>query len=188
MAIIDDILKFNSKFVEDKKYVPYISEKFPKKKLAILACMDTRLIELLPAALDIKNGEAKIIKNAGALISHPFGSVMRSLLVAIYGLGVRDIMIIGHTDCGMERLDLQELVKKMEQRGVFPNATGMTCECGTDLHKWLYGFDSTDESIKAGVNMVKNHQLIPKDVTVRGFVMDINTGKLREITGQGFFS
>ena len=61
--------------------------------------MDTRLTELLPAALGIKNGDVKIIKNAGAIISHPFGSVIRSLLVAIYELGVYEVMIFGHTDC-----------------------------------------------------------------------------------------
>ena len=62
--------------------------------------MDTRLIELLPAALGIRNGDAKIIKNAGGVITHPYGSVMRSLLVAILELGVEEVMVIGHTDCG----------------------------------------------------------------------------------------
>ena len=53
--------------------------------------MDTRLTELLPAALGIKNGDVKIIKNAGGTITHPFGSAMRSLLVAIYELGIREV-------------------------------------------------------------------------------------------------
>ena len=61
----------------------------PDKKLAILTCMDTRLIELLPAALGIKNGDAKIIKNAGGTMVHPYGSVVRSLLVGILELGVQ---------------------------------------------------------------------------------------------------
>ena len=183
MQIIDEIIQFNEKFVEDKKYIPYISERLPKKKLAIVSCMDTRLTALLPAALNIKNGEAKIITNAGAVISHPYGSVMRSLLVAVYGMSVRDIMVIGHTDCGMERLDLDALIQKMESRGIFPNDVGMPCDCGPDLHKWLRGFDDTNESVAAGMNMIKSHPLIPKDVTVRGFVMDIGTGKLSEVDG-----
>ena len=62
--------------------------------------MDTRLTELLPAALGIHNGDVKIIKNAGAVISHPFGSVIRSLLVAIIELGVEEVMVIAHSDCG----------------------------------------------------------------------------------------
>ena len=60
----------------------------PDKKIAILSCMDTRLTALLPAALGIKNGDVKMIKHAGGVISHPFGSVIRSLLVAIFELGV----------------------------------------------------------------------------------------------------
>ena len=60
-----------------KAYEKYAASKYPNKKLAILSCMDTRLTELLPAALGLKNGDAKIIKNAGGIIADPFGSVMR---------------------------------------------------------------------------------------------------------------
>ncbi len=87
--MVEEIIAFNKQFVESKGYEKYITNKYPDKKLAILSCMDTRLTELLPAALGLRNGDAKIIKNAGAVISHPFGSVIRSLLVAIYELGVR---------------------------------------------------------------------------------------------------
>ena len=66
MSTIDDILAFNKKFVEEKSYKRYETDKYPDKKLAIVSCMDTRLTELLPAALGLKNGDAKIIKNAGA--------------------------------------------------------------------------------------------------------------------------
>lgn len=82
--MVEEIIAFNKQFVENKGYEKYITNKYPDKKLAILSCMDTRLTELLPAALGLRNGDAKIIKNAGAVISHPFGSVIRSLLVAIY--------------------------------------------------------------------------------------------------------
>ena len=61
--MIDEIMEYNRKFVENKGYAPYLTSKYPDKKLAILTCMDTRLLELLPAALGIKNGDAKIIKN-----------------------------------------------------------------------------------------------------------------------------
>ena len=61
--MIDDILEFNKKFVESKGYEKYITNKYPDKKIAILSCMDTRLTELLPAALGIRNGDVKIIKN-----------------------------------------------------------------------------------------------------------------------------
>ena len=70
--MIELILVYNKKFVENKGYEPYLTSKYPNKKLAVLTCMDTRLTELLPAALGLKNGDAKIIKNAGGVITHPY--------------------------------------------------------------------------------------------------------------------
>ena len=72
--MIDEILKYNKEFVEEKKYEQYKTSKYPDKKIAIITCMDTRLTELLPAALGIRNGDVKIIKNAGGVVSHAFGS------------------------------------------------------------------------------------------------------------------
>ena len=89
--MIEDILAYNKRFVAEKGYEKYITNKYPDKKIAILSCMDTRLTALLPAALGIKNGDVKMIKNAGGIISHPFGSVIRSLMVAIYELGVTEV-------------------------------------------------------------------------------------------------
>ena len=102
MSTIDEILAHNKTFVEEKGYLKYSTDKYPDKKLAIVSCMDTRLTELLPAALGLKNGDAKIIKNAGGVISHPFGSVIRSLLVAVFELGVKTIMVVGHSNCGAQ--------------------------------------------------------------------------------------
>ena len=107
--MIEQIVEYNKKFVENKGYEPYLTSKYPNKKLAVLTCMDTRLTELLPAALGLKNGDAKIIKNAGGVITHPYGSVVRSLLVAILELGVEQVMVIGHTDCGVQGMDGSEL-------------------------------------------------------------------------------
>lgn len=105
MPVIQEILEFNKSFVENKIYEKFNTTKYPNKKIAILSCMDTRLTELLPAALNLKNGDVKIIKNAGALINNPFGSVMRSLIVAIYELGINKILIINHYDCGMQNIN-----------------------------------------------------------------------------------
>lgn len=69
--MIKEILDFNKQFVAEKKYEKYITSKYPDKKLVIVSCMDTRLTELLPAALGLKNGDAKLIKNAGATILSP---------------------------------------------------------------------------------------------------------------------
>ena len=98
--MIDQIIDFNKTFVAQKGYEKYVTDKYPDKKLAVLTCMDTRLTELLPAALGLKNGDAKIIKNAGGLIITPFDSAMRSLIVAIYELGVEEIMVVAHSQCG----------------------------------------------------------------------------------------
>ena len=91
--MIDQILEYNRKFVAEKGYEKYVTDKYPDKKLAVLSCMDTRLTELLPAALGLRNGDAKIIKNAGGLVITPFDSAIRSLIVAIYELGVDSIMV-----------------------------------------------------------------------------------------------
>ena len=116
--MIEEMLRYNQQFVEEKKYERFITNKYPDKKIAILSCMDTRLTELLPAALGIKNGDVKIIKNAGAIISHPFGSVVRSLLVAIYELGVTEVMVIGYTDCGAKHMDSTQMIEAMLRRGI----------------------------------------------------------------------
>ena len=98
--MIDQIIDYNKDFVARKGYEKYLTDKYPDKKLAVLSCMDTRLTELLPAALGLKNGDAKIIKNAGGLVISAFDSAMRSLIVAIYELGVEEIMVVAHSHCG----------------------------------------------------------------------------------------
>ena len=116
--MIEELLAYNRKFVEEKRYEQYAASKYPNKKIAILTCMDTRLTELLPAALGLKNGDVKLIKNAGGVISNPFGSVVRSLLIAVYELGVETILVIGHTDCGVQHMDSRAMIESMKQRGV----------------------------------------------------------------------
>ena len=81
--MINQILQFNREFVASKGYEQYVTDKYPDKKLAVLSCMDTRLTQLLPAALGLKNGDAKIIKNAGGLVISAFDSAMRLSLIHI---------------------------------------------------------------------------------------------------------
>ena len=178
--MLEDILKYNREFVERKGYEKYITNKYPDKKIAIVSCMDTRLTELLPAALGLKNGDVKIIKNAGGTISQPFDSVIRSLLVAIYELGVTEIMIIGHTDCGAQHMDSQVMLRHIKEHGVSDRDIEMMEYCNVDLHAWLSGFDDVEQSVRGSVHLVKHHPLVPKDVVVRGFIIDSVTGKLTE--------
>lgn len=179
--MIDELLAFNRQFVKDKGYEKYITNKYPDKKIAIVSCMDTRLTELLPAALGIKNGDVKIIKNAGAIISHPFGSVIRSLLVAIYELGVEEVMIIGHTDCGAKHMNSDQMIERMKQRGISNEHIEMMRYCGIDFDSWLRGFDTAESSVRETVDQICHHPLIPSDITVRGFVINSVTGELTPV-------
>ncbi|QHI71593.1 beta-class carbonic anhydrase [Aminipila terrae] len=179
--MINDIVEFNKKFVANKGYEKYITNKYPDKKLAILTCMDTRLLELLPAALGLKNGDAKIIKNAGGVVSHPFGSAVRSLLVAILDLQVEDVMVIGHTDCGAQSMDAQKMIKKLKERNISEEHINLLHYCGVDFDTWLGGFDCVENSVRNTLDILKHHPLIPKDVRIRGFIMDSVTGELTPV-------
>lgn len=140
--------------------------------------MDTRLVELLPAALGIKNGDVKMIKNAGGTITNPFDSTVRSLLVAVYELGVNEIMIIGHTNCGVQGMDANEMLSLMRERGISEEHIRLMEHCGINLKDWLHGFEETDAAVEETVDLIKNHPLMPDDITVRGYIMDSVTGEL----------
>lgn len=172
------MLEYNKRFVETKAYEEFKTSKFPDKKIAIVTCMDTRLVALLPAALGLKNGDVKIIKNAGGTITNPFDSTMRSLLVAIYELGVNEVMIIGHTNCGVQGMDAKEMLHLMKERGIDEEHIQLMRHCGIDLDSWLHGFDDTESAVLETVDLVSNHPLMPKDVVVRGYIMDSETGRL----------
>ena len=175
------MLEYNKQFVASKAYEEYYADKYPDKKIAIVTCMDTRLVQLLPAALGIKNGDVKIVKNAGGTITNPFDSTVRSLLVAIYELGVNEVMIIGHTTCGVQGMDGAEMLHLMRQRGIDEEHISLMKHCGIDLESWLHGFDNTDAAVLETVDLVRNHPLVPKDVVVKGYIMDSLTGALTPI-------
>lgn len=179
--MIQEILEHNRRFVDEKGYERFITSKYPDKKIAIVTCMDTRLVELLPAALGFRNGDVKIIKNAGGVITNPFDSTMRSILVAVYELGVREIMVIGHTNCGVQGMDADEMLSHMRSRGIPEEHITLMTHCGIDLKSWLHGFEDTDEAVKETVDLVARHPLIPSDIVVKGYVIDTVTGQLRPL-------
>lgn len=178
MVLLYDILDFNKRFVEEKAYKPYITSKIPNKKAVILTCIDTRLIELLPKSMNLRNGDVKIIKNAGAIVEDPFDSTMRSLLVAIYELQAEEIFVIGHYDCGMENLNGEKTVEKMISRGVQKEAIENLHYSGFPLKKWLKGFTNVEDQVRHSVHIIKHHPLLAKDVPVHGLVIDPKTGEL----------
>ena len=179
--MIDQIIEFNKTFVAQKGYEKYITDKYPDKKLAVLSCMDTRLTELLPAALGLKNGDAKIIKNAGGLVISAFDSAMRSLIVAIYELGVDEIMVVAHSHCGACHMSFEHFHHEMIARGVTDETLDTIRKCGINLDHWLEGFKDTPESVRKTVETIMTHPLVPKDIVVRGFIIDSETGELEEI-------
>ncbi len=176
--IVEGILAHNRAFVERGEYERYATDKYPDKKLAIVSCMDTRLTELLSAALGLKNGDAKIIKVAGAEVAHPFGSVMRSLLIAVCELGVEDVMIVAHTNCGAQHMSGKAMVESMRRLGVTDDRIELARHCGIDFDRWLAGFGDTENAVRASVDMVRNHPVMPPHVRVGGFIMDSTTGRL----------
>lgn len=179
--MIDQIIEFNKEFVASKAYEKYITDKYPDKKLAVLSCMDTRLTELLPAALGLRNGDAKIIKNAGGLVISAFDSAMRSIIVAIYELGVEEIMVVAHSHCGACHMSYSHFHEQMIARGITDETLNVIRKCGIDLDSWLEGFKDTPESVRKTVETIKTHPLVPANITVRGFIIDSETGELGEV-------
>ena len=180
--MIDQIVEYNRQFVARKGYEKYLTDKYPEKRLAVLSCMDTRLTELLPAALGLKNGDAKIIKNAGGLVISPFDSAMRSLIVAIYELGVEEIMVVAHSNCGACHMSFDHFHHEMVKRGIKESTFATIRRCGIDLDRWLEGFNDTEESVRRTVDTIARHPLVPYSIVVRGFIIDSSTGALQEIT------
>lgn len=176
--MIDEILQYNRDFVAREAYKEFATSKYPDKKIAIVTCMDTRLTHLLPAALGIKNGDVKMIKNAGGTITNPFDSTMRSILVGIYELEVNEIMVIGHTQCGVQGMNAKDMLEHMRHRGIDEEHISLMRHCGIDLDGWLHGFDDTGDAVLETVDLISNHPLVPKDVRVSGFIMDSYTGAL----------
>ena len=185
MNKLNEILEYNKMFVENKEYEKYKATKYPGKKIVILSCMDTRLTELLPKALNIKNGDAKIVKNAGATVMHPFGSIIRSIIVAIYEFDTDEVLVIGHKNCGMSNIDGDETIKKIINRGISKDVIETLINSGIDIKRWLHGFDSVEESVKESVELIKKHPLIPKEIKVHGLIMDPESGKL-EVVSQDY--
>jgi carbonic anhydrase len=181
MSILNDILDHNREFVARSEYERFRTDRFPDKKIVVVTCMDTRLIELLPAAMNLRQGDAKILKTAGAVVAHPFGSVMRSIMVAVYELGAAEICVVGHHDCGMTNLSYERILDKAQTRGVSGESITMLRNSGIDLNKWLSGFENVYDAVRSSVGVIRNHPLMPKDVQTHGLVIHPETGKLEVV-------
>lgn len=182
MNTLEQVLESNKKFVEHYA-TEYINQsedmsKLPNRHLAIFTCMDTRLVEFLEPAMGIKRGEAKVIKNAGNTITAPFESTIRSLIVAIFELGVKEVMVIGHLDCGVANATSEGLIRKMKERGVSPDAIKMV---EAELEIWIDQFHHPLDNIQEVVQKIRNNPLIPRDVPIHGLIFNPRTGAIETV-------
>ncbi|WP_211093644.1 beta-class carbonic anhydrase [Cohnella fermenti] len=178
MRRLEEIMAHNQAFVENEEYEKYWPKRSGNKRLVIVSCMDARLTELLPKAFNIHDGDAKLIKNAGAIITAPFGNIMRSVLVALYELNGNEVVICGHHDCGMTGIDPQTVVGHMVERGVPAQTIKTLHHSGVDFDKWLTGFENVQSSVTKSVDIVRNHPLLPPNTPVHGMIIDPKTGAL----------
>jgi carbonic anhydrase len=140
----------------------------PAPKIAILTCMDPRLNELL-RWLDIKPADADVIRNVGTAATE---DVVRSLMFSIHVLGVREVMIVGHTGCGMELFSEQDFEKHLYER------CGVWAVAPDRFHFYTDAADATQKQVLK----LRSHPWIPPEVVIRGFIFDLATGELREVT------
>jgi carbonic anhydrase len=140
----------------------------PTPKIAILTCMDPRLNDLLKW-LDIKPADADVIRNVGTVVTD---DVVRSLMFSVHVLGVREVMIIGHTGCGMELFSEEEFEDRLHAHcGVWAVAPAK-----------FHFYQEVNQATRKQVLKLRSHPWIPQDVGIRGFVFDLSTGELREVT------
>ena len=136
----------------------------PSRRLAIVTCMDCRLD--LGAALSLQPGEAHVLRNAGGVVTD---DVIRSLAISQRRLGTREVMLIHHTDCGMETLTDEGFRVELEE------ATGLVPEFPIE------SFTRVDDSVRESIRRVHHSPFIPHRDAVRGFVYDVETHRLREV-------
>lgn len=177
--LLEEILQFNHQFVENEDFKAFETDGIPNKRAVIFTCMDTRLVELLPKSLNLKNGDVKMVKNAGAILTDRYDSTMKSILIAIHALQAEEVFVIAHHHCGMNRLDTNELIERMKVQGIEDEAFQ---QLDRNAAEWLKGFDSVEASVKQSVSIIENHPLLPEDIPVHGLIIDPHTGKLDLVT------
>ena len=139
----------------------------PSRKLAIVACMDARMT--VEQMLGLKTGEAHIIRNAGGIVTD---DAVRSLLISHYLLGTREFMIVNHTDCGMLTFKDAELHDRLrKETGAEAVSPASFC-----------AFTDVEENVRAQMLKLQSHPWVPRGIPLRGFVYDVHTGRLTEVS------
>lgn len=163
MTVIDELLSNNEKYAEtfDKEDLPIP----PAKHVAVVTCMDARLSPLV--MLGLQEGDAHIIRNAGGVITD---DEIRSLVISQRLLGTREIMLIQHTDCGMLTFSDDEVKQQIQD------------DVGIKPHFALESFADLDENVRQSIARIKTSPFVPNKDNIRGFVYEVETGRLREIS------
>lgn len=162
MPTIDELLANNRAFAEGTAGPPL--EAAPSRGVAIVACMDARIDVF--AALGLKAGEAHVLRNAGGVVTD---DVIRSLAISQRRLGTREVMLIHHTDCGMEKLTDDGFRTELEETtGVVPPFA-------------IESFADAEADVRESLRRVRHSPFVPHRDAVRGFIYDVGTHRLREI-------
>ena len=162
MSVTDELLRNNEAYAAsfDKGHL----EMPPTKKLAVVACMDARLQP--NRILGLEEGEAHVIRNAGGVVTE---DVIRSLTISQRLLGTHEILLIHHTDCGMLTFT-DDAVKAQIQADV-----------GIRPPFALEAFSDLEAELRQSVARIRTSPFIPYRESVRGFIYDVTTGRLREV-------
>jgi carbonic anhydrase len=182
---IDEILAFNERFVE-QTHLPTIGHT-PRKQMALVTCMDCRLVQMFEQALGLERGDVLELRTAGATISEEeredgANDLIRSLAGGIYLLGVREVAVIGHTQCGLAHANSTALIASMQALGVDPQKLIEQEELGDiqGLLRWLGAFNDVHVNVREVVNVIRRSPYLPR-IPVHGLVIDIITGKLEMV-------
>ena len=162
MGTIDRLLDNNGSFAEGLPERHLSVE--PSLHLAIVTCMDSRLDVF--GALGLGEGEAHVLRNAGGVITD---DVIRSLALSQRKLGTREVMLIHHTNCGLETVSDDGFRAELQE------ATGVA------PHFAIESFTDVDADVRQSVRRVRRSSFLPHRDVVRGFVYDVDTHRLREI-------
>jgi carbonic anhydrase len=176
VSMLDELLAANRTFLERQKAgkstTPFTG---PARQLAIVTCMDARLLRLLPEALDLASGDAIMIRNAGNTLTRWDESIPRSVAAAVYLQGVRHVAVIGHTDCRMCG-DTLTLIDAMRQVGISRSALG-----DRDPREVFGMFASVDSNVRAVIDALRRTPLLPGGIALYGLVIDTQTGELKTL-------
>jgi len=165
---LDEILKNNSSFSQP----PAISRGV-EKKTVIFTCVDSRLVDFLESAMGVSRGDVAVIKNAGI---HVTEDVLRSLAVTLFSFEIKEILVVGHTDCMIAKISAYDFTEAMKRQGVSRDAIP-----SGDLRGWLGAASSERERVRDAVNALRRSALIPREVLIHGLLVDINSGSLELI-------